>query len=133
MNRGINIAAIEGKGRGVIAEHPFTAGCTIEVSPIIVFDTLQTAILRDVGLITYCFPYWYNQDGEYQRLEDSVAIAFGLAAMLNHTSNPNVDWVIDPKEKTLSLVALHNIQSGAELTMDYKLDEGHLKELGWAS
>lgn len=96
-----------GKGRGVFAARNFQVGETVAVNPVIL---IEIDALRD-GSIFNDYPLdWTDQHN---------AIALGPINLLNHSEEPNCKLERHIEHKTVSCIALEDIQKGAELTIRY--------------
>ena len=99
----IEVRKVDGKGRGVIAVEDIPAGAVIEIAPVAPFSGELPEELSG-------YPIAWN---------GGQALVFGVAQMVNHDSNPNVDFCCDFENLTLTLVADREIKKGEELLIDY--------------
>ena len=99
----IEVRKVDGKGRGVIAVEDIPAGAVIEIAPVAPFSGELPEELSGYPIA------W----------KGGQALVFGVAQMVNHDSNPNVDFCCDFENLTLTLVADREIKKGEELLIDY--------------
>ena len=99
----IEVRKVDGKGRGVIAVEDIPAGTVIEIAPVAPFS-------GDLPEELSGYPIAWN---------GGQALVFGVAQMVNHDSNPNVDFCCDFENLTLTLIADREIKKGEELLIDY--------------
>jgi SET domain-containing protein len=94
------------KGRGVFAADKFKKGELIEACHLILLD------LKDV---------FGNLEGYvYQYSKSQAAVALGNGSLLNHSDQANSDFYFNYKNQMLLIKALREIQSGEEVTIDYR-------------
>jgi SET domain-containing protein len=102
------------KGRGVFATEKILPGTVIEQAPVIIVPgpecpTLERTILHD---------YYFHWDGDPDG-DGRGAVALGLVALCNHSSQPRARAVRNFARQTLDLVALLRLEPGDEVTIDY--------------
>jgi hypothetical protein len=107
--RGVRVAALPGRGRGVVAARAFAAGELIERAPVIVVPRADVAPLRGTLLDDYWF--WWD--------ETHVACALGWASLYNHDCPANATFVCEPATRTLAIVTVVPIAPGHEVTINY--------------
>ncbi len=111
----IRVAAISGKGRGLVAKRDIPPDTVLERAPAAVLtaeecDTIDLTPLKD---------FWFRHPTD----PDRGCIVFGLLSVANHSEAPNcrVDWVHDQHVGWCAmLVTLVAIPEGAELTHRYR-------------
>lgn len=114
------LAAIAGKGRGLLAVRAIGAGTVIERAPAVRLPPADRAALDRTVLFPYCFA-----DAAAYRPGDHAGhggfIAFGALTFCNHSANPNaaVGWTSDPLGLWAELTALSDISEGQEITLFY--------------
>jgi SET domain-containing protein len=54
--------------------------------------------------------------------EGRAAIALGLTSLLNHSYEPNAEFVRHIDALELEIRALRHIRTGEEITIDYQMD-----------
>ncbi|MDJ1181749.1 SET domain-containing protein-lysine N-methyltransferase [Roseofilum casamattae] len=114
----IEIKLFPQKGRGVIATELIHKGTLIEQSPVVVFPTEQRKIIDK----TEVFRYYFVIPAEYSESKEVGGyLVFGLASFCNHSDTPNtrVDWVKNETGLWAHLLALEDIQPGAECLLFY--------------
>jgi hypothetical protein len=107
----IEVATIPGKGRGVIACRNFVAGEVIERCPVIVLGAGE----RVAGVLAEYTFHWAG---------DREAIALGYGSLYNHSDDPNADVLRFCALQEIRFVAVRDIVSGEEITLDYGWDKG---------
>ena len=113
---GLYISEIPKKGRGVYTSMEIASGDTIEICPVIIIPKLQLPIIHKTILHDYYF-LW----GEH--MED-CAIALGFGSLYNHEVHPNANFILDLENNTIDIVAIQNISSGSEITINYHGEPG---------
>jgi SET domain-containing protein len=96
---------IPGAGQGLFARVALQAGDRLEVVGVLV---------RRHSVVDRCTTY---ADEYKYRAGDCVLIPFGVAAMANHSSHPNVEKVIEGEAVFLEL--LRDVGAGEELCLAY--------------
>jgi SET domain-containing protein len=107
----LRVAAIAGKGRGVVAGRRFEAGERIERAPVIVVPAAERPLLEKTALFDYRFAW-----GER---EDAAAIALGCGSLYNHSFEPNAKFWRFYEEREIEFTALRAIEPGEEITINY--------------
>ena len=100
------------KGRGVFAQCDFAEGAVVEECPVILltipFDLLPPQLQNVVFS-------W----GVLAKTDSSTALALGYGSLYNHDNPANMRYVANPARCTLSFIAVRDIRSGEELTINY--------------
>ncbi|HMN27835.1 MAG TPA: SET domain-containing protein [Caldilineaceae bacterium] len=107
----IMIGPSPGKGRGVFATRLIETGELIEQAPVIVVPTGQWEAMHKTVLFNYYFAW-----GEHS------AIALGYGSLYNHAYQPNARFVKQLAEERIDFFALHPIQPGEEILINYNGD-----------
>jgi SET domain-containing protein len=107
----LKVAAIAGKGRGVLAGRRFAAGEVIERAPVIVVPARERPLLEKTALFDYRFAW-----GER---EEDAAIALGFGSLYNHSFRPNARFWRFYEEREIEFTALCDIEPGEEITVNY--------------
>jgi SET domain-containing protein len=105
---------IAGKGRGVVATMPISAGELVERSPVLPIS-METS--EQPGLSDYAFAWGEDVPGFEAGKE--CAIGLGYLGLYNHAKLSNVRLVRHYEEHEMSVHALRDIAAGEELTIDY--------------
>jgi uncharacterized protein len=114
---GIYIKETEGRGRGVFTTVDIPEGSLIEVCPIIKIPKRELPIIHKTILHDYYF--LWGED-----LED-CAIALGYGSMYNHELMPNANFILDIEQMTIDIEAIHPINAGEEITINYHGEPGN--------
>ena len=110
------------RGRGVVADADIAAGTLVERSPVLVVPPGDRAATDDTIVFTYVFMWEHDTTEEdLYRHEGRSAIALGYTSLLNHSYEPNCDFVRHIDELAIDLVARRDIAAGDELTIDYQM------------
>ena len=96
----IKVVPIEGKGRGVIATEEIQRATIISAAPIL-------EVIPNTSIENHC---WTHDGVTY--------LTLGVQTLVNHSDTPNC-ISIAYKDYDL-LVSIKRIDSGVELTLDYK-------------
>ena len=107
---------IPGKGRGVVATAPIAREETVERSPVLPIS-LETS--ERPGLCDYAFAWGEDVAGFEAGKE--CAIGLGYLGLYNHGAPSNVRLLRHYDENEMSIIALRDIETGEELTIDYDI------------
>lgn len=115
---GLYILDTENRGRAVFCVENISKGSLIEICPVIVLNTKDTDLVHMTKLHDYYF-VWDIDRG-------TSAIALGFGSLYNHSELPSAEFEIDMETKEIRFLALKDIPSGEEITIDYiaAKDEG---------
>ena len=103
------------KGRGVFTKNALPADTVVESSPVIVMDAQARTLLDQTLLHDYIF--------EWQPEGQSLCcMALGYLSLYNHAYNSNCEYFMDYASHTMSIKTVHDIEAGAELTINYNGD-----------
>ncbi len=102
-------------GRGLFAAGPIPEGAEIGVYPLLVLSHADTETLKSTRLYHYVF-YVDERAGGAER----CAVAFGEISMCNHSPAANAAFEVDADAQTVTLTALTDIASDAEILIDYQ-------------
>jgi len=86
------------------------AGAIIELAPVILLSAEDRAAINE----THLHDYYFQWDG------DRAAIALGLGSLYNHHEAANASFELDYEFKQIRFVASRTIQSGEEITTNYR-------------
>jgi uncharacterized protein len=111
---GLVVRPSPGRGRGVFATRDFASGATIEVCPVIVLPVGDEPLIEQTILSTYYFGW--GPDGA------GGAFVLGYACLYNHSYEPNARYLRRLDREQLEIVAIREIRSGEELTINYNGD-----------
>ncbi|KAL1677914.1 hypothetical protein EV122DRAFT_213210 [Schizophyllum commune] len=99
-----------GKGRGVYAAREIPSQTLLEISPVLLFDREEYAEHGRHTLLDHYTFVW--RDGR-------MALALGLGSLFNHSSAPNVSYVLDPLTESIRYTTTRRILLGEELCIFY--------------
>lgn len=102
-------------GRGLFASGRIAAGSVIGVFPLLILSHEDTAHLKATRLYHYVFYVDERDDGAAR-----CAVAFGEISMCNHSPVANAGFEVDADAQTVTLTALTDIASDAEILIDYQ-------------
>ena len=120
-SRNVTIGMVPGRGRGVFAIRKISKGETIERAPVIAVPGKEWKKLKDGVLSNYAFDWGENAE--------HAAIALGYISIYNHSYSPNAKLEELPDELMMQIVALQDIHSGDEITINYNGEPGNRDEL----
>jgi hypothetical protein len=92
--------------RGVFCTDYIKSGEVFEVAPIIIVPAEN---IKGGPLMDYVFKISANE----------YAMALGNASIYNHRNQPAAEWKIDTEKKTISFIALRDIEPGEEIFISY--------------
>lgn len=109
FNQKVTIKDAKDMGRGVFALENIKKGEVIEVAPILVLkheDFIETRW-------NLLFEYYFWMDKE-------VVLALGYASIYNHSMDPNAEYKMNIKNKSISFTAIKDIKKGDQIFFNYK-------------
>ena len=98
-----------GRGRGVYASEPVRSGEVIEQAPVLVLPDPQWLFLESTLL----------RDYHYAWGTDAAAIVLGFGSIYNHSYFPNAVYIRRFEERVMEYVAVRDIETGEEITVNY--------------
>jgi SET domain-containing protein len=99
------------KGRCVFARQDFARGSILEKAPIILLPKKDWQRIEKTCLHNYAFGLGPDHD--------QAAIALGLGSLFNHSYEPNAFYRKLLVKQNIEFVALRDIRSGEEITVNY--------------
>ena len=118
---GIYFAPSDISGRGVFTIHEIPAGTLIEICPVIVLPKDELPIIHGTKLHDYYFTWGIDQK--------QCAIALGYGSIYNHDKDSNAEYNLNLADNTIEIVAVKDIPSGAEITINYNGETGDGKKV----
>lgn len=112
---GLYIASSPQRGRGVFTAESVTTGDVIEICPVIVLPPEDMDRIHASRLHDYYFLWGPGRD--------RPAIALGYGSLYNHSEQPNAEFELDFEEEVITIVCLHPISPGEEITIHYQPDQ----------
>jgi hypothetical protein len=107
------------KGRGVYALSAYKKDSTVEICPVIIFDTKDHAALPpELRTRVFSWSALIGKQGSQR------ALALGCGSMYNHANPANLRYQASRITRTLTFTAIRPIQPGEELTINYDLPDG---------
>lgn len=110
----LSVRSVPGKGRGVFAGSPITAGEVLERAPALELDTQSTDAIAPTSLDDYYFAHPADPEGGL--------LVLGLSTLVNHSDTPNTQTTAAFDRHTgwtVTLRALRVILAEEELTRRY--------------
>jgi len=98
-------------GLGVFTADRIPAGSLLEICPVLVLPAEELELIHGSCLHDYYF-LWGPQ-------QDRPAIALGFGSLYNHAESPNAEFRLRYEDNTLHFVAIADIRTGQEITVDY--------------
>ena len=108
------VAQTENTGLGVFASADIEAGTIIESSPVLVMKKEDRKLLDQTVLHDYIF--------EWGEKKEMCCVGLGYISIYNHSYTSNCEYKMDFANKTISIVAVRNIESGEEIFINYNGD-----------
>ena len=105
------------KGRGVFAARAFRAGEVVEECPVLLFRRPYETLHKE--LKTFVF-HWPVPEGRAA----TQALALGYGSLYNHSNPSNMRYETDGEALVIRFIAVHDIDTGEELTINYNADGG---------
>lgn len=112
----LEIRESPGKGRGVFAKAPISAGESIEIAPVIPFGSHEWPLMTGLALDDYTYCWGKDAQGV------AGAFALGYGSLYNHDYSPNAYYVRHLAERVVQFIARRDIQPGEEITINYNGD-----------
>ncbi|MGH7047804.1 MAG: SET domain-containing protein-lysine N-methyltransferase [Stellaceae bacterium] len=113
----IEIHSSHSGGRGVFARQAIPVYTVIETAPVVIVPARECAALDR----TILHDYYFHWDGDPAG-DGRGAVALGLVSLCNHSSAPRARANRNFAAETLDLIALVEIERGAEITIDYNCE-----------
>ncbi len=101
-------------GRGVFADALLRKGKVIETCPVIRITGSDVPLVKQTNLKNYYF-IWH----EPKKIATRVALCLGFGSMYNHSYNPNATYRKMIKRDLIEFIAIRDIRSGEEITVNY--------------
>ena len=95
----------------MFAKQDFTRGSILERAPIILISQEDWQPIEKTCLHNYAFGWGPDQD--------QAAIALGIGSLFNHSYEPNAFYRKNLEEQVIEFIALRDIRSGEEITVNY--------------
>ena len=119
---GLEVRAVDGKGRGVFATRRFARGALVERSPVIALTEREWRRIEKTRLGNYPYDWGPTNRG--------CAMVLGLGSLYNHAFEPNVENRWNKRLLAMDWVALRAIAPGDEITVNYN-EENDSKDPLW--
>jgi SET domain-containing protein len=98
----------------VFAREPIAPGTLIEAAPVIILPAADCPALDRTVIYDYYFHWDGDPDGEGRG-----ALGLGLVTLCNHSTRPLARVDRNYARLTLDLIAIAEIETGEEVTIDY--------------
>jgi SET domain-containing protein len=119
----IGVGWFGNKGRGVVALRDLAPGTVIERSPVLIIPAKDRPHTDATIVFTYVFMWEHDTtEQDLYRGEGRAGIALGLSSLLNHSYQPNAEFIRHIDALELELRALQPIRAGEEVMIDYQMD-----------
>ncbi|HMZ46664.1 MAG TPA: SET domain-containing protein-lysine N-methyltransferase [Chitinophagaceae bacterium] len=115
------ISESDNKGKGVFTAQIIPSKTTIEISPVIVLNEKERAIVEQTKL--------YNNIFEWGENNMKAAIGLGFISMYNHNYLANCVYEMDFENETMSVVTVRQIEAGEELFINYNASFNDTKKV----
>lgn len=96
-------------GNGVFAKINIAKGEVIEIAPVLILEF--TDFIDTNWNLLFEYYFW---------LDDYVVLSLGYGSLYNHSSDPNCEYKINKKTKTITFTALKQIKKEEEICFSYK-------------
>ena len=118
----LRVVSVGSKGRGVVTERDIAAGELVERAPVLIAREEDRAGLDPTNVGNHIFMWEHDTVAEdLYAQKGRAAVVLGFTSLINHSANPNCDFIRYIDALALDLVALRDIPAGEELTIDYGL------------
>ena len=116
---GLYIGRTKNKGRGIFAHTPLKKNLIIEIAPVIVMSQEDRLYLDKTLMHDYIF--------EWGSHKDECCMALGYVPLYNHSYNSNCEYLMDFKNRTITVKTVCPIRKGEELVINYNGDANNKK------
>ena len=119
----IGVKQFDKKGRGIVALRDIAKGRLIERCPVLVIPAEDRGRVDPSVVFTYVF-MWEHGTTEQDLYAGTgrSAIALGLTSLLNHSYEPNAEFIRHIDALEIEVRARRLIRRGEEITIDYQMD-----------
>ena len=111
LNRGLEVVYTREKGRCIYTSQDLDKDQVIEISPVIVMDKKDRALIEQTLLTNYIF--------EWGPKLDKCAVGLGYVSLYNHASKANCAYSMVYSKKIMYITTVRKIKAGEELTINY--------------
>lgn len=108
---GLYISDSLNRGRGVFTSDDLYAGMVIEISPVIVLNSKERALVDKTLLHDYVF-LWGKDEQE-------CCVALGYISIYNHDYHSNAEYEMDFATSTIKISVVREIKKGEEIFINY--------------
>ncbi len=105
----------ETKGRGAFAKKDIKKGTIIDVAYVVLIKNEEYKKIKKTQLYNYCY-IW--EDPKHKPAFKNV-IPLSVSQFINHSYDPNLQYLYDYKNKAIEYWAIKEIVKGEELTVNY--------------
>lgn len=98
-------------GRGVFTSESIQKDTVIEISPVIVMNAEERALLDQTLLHDYIFEWGGNKN--------QCCMALGYVPVYNHSYTSNCEYEMDYDKQLISIKTVHHVKAGEELFINY--------------
>lgn len=105
------------KGKGVFAARAFSKDEIVEVALVIVIDSPFVEIHSILKRSVYSW-------GALTNTGKSCGLVLGFGSLYNHANPANMCYMADVNSETMSYIAVRDIKSGEELSVNYSSRQG---------
>jgi hypothetical protein len=100
------------RGRGVFAQRRIAAEEVVEESPVVLIESPFRDFPAEIKRLVFSWGKLCNNGSAY-------AVALGYGSMYNHDNPANMRYQADPVKLVMRFIAVRDIESGEELTVNY--------------
>nr|MDO8083953.1 SET domain-containing protein [Candidatus Sigynarchaeum springense] len=114
MDRIFDIVQISpAKGRGVVAREAIKCGTVIDVAHVVLIRPEEWEKIK----VTCLYDFAFEWSGEGASI--THALAMGPGEFINHSYEPNAQYLMDYNNKLITFTAIKDIAAGEEITVNY--------------
>jgi SET domain-containing protein len=117
----LTIAPSAQRGRGVFSTETIELGTTIEISPVLVVNPGERALLEKTLLYDYIFEWGDDLL--------SACVALGYLSIYNHSYTANCIYEMDFDNATISIITVKPVIAGEELFINYNAEPDNTKPI----
>ena len=102
------------KGKGLFAKRDIKKNTLIEIAYVLLLHNTDWELIQESALYNYIFTW-----DDPKKPDHMNVIAFSICQFMNHSFEPNVQYLFDYDAQTIEYHSIKEILKGEELTVNY--------------
>jgi len=103
------------KGKGAFAKKDIKKDTVIDIANVVLISNKEYKKIKKTQLYNYC----YIWEDPCHKPAFKNAITLSVSQFINHSYDPNLQYLYDYKNKAIEYLAIQDIKKGDELTVNY--------------